>query len=98
MKSRARRHFIQHTLGLVPLGALVPGLLRQARASESCVDPASESLRESLHYQAAAPDPKKSCSKCGFFTPADPPKCGDCKIMSGPVDPTGHCDSWSEKS
>jgi hypothetical protein len=35
---------------------------------------------------------------CGFFTRDDnKPGCGACTIMSGPVDQTGHCDSWSAR-
>ena len=82
----------------VPLGVAGIALARGARAG-SCVEPESESLRSSLNYVATAPDPASSCAHCAFFT-ADRAgdACGMCKIMGGPIDSTGHCDSFSPPS
>jgi hypothetical protein len=46
-----------------------------------------------------APDPKMTCSACGFFEAdaKDAAACGNCKIFNGPANPKGHCDSWSAK-
>lgn len=96
MNNSARRVFIQQALKLLPVISVAP-LVLPARGAESCTDPSSESLRASLHYQPLSSDPKKSCNQCGFFTPADKSSCGQCMIMSGPVDASGHCDSWSAK-
>jgi hypothetical protein len=77
---------------------VAPGAIRRAQAADSCVDPASESLRNSLHYASSAPDPKQACNACSFFTrDTSKPTCGNCMIMSGPVDEKGHCDSWSAR-
>ena len=86
----------QLLLRAVPLGvAFAPGL----RAAAACVDPDSESLRASLNYVSKAADAATSCAHCAFFT-ADPSggACGTCQILSGAVDRTGHCDSFSPPS
>ena len=82
----------------VPLGVAGIAFVRAARAG-SCVEPESESLRTSLNYVATAPDLASSCAHCAFFT-AEPAgdACGMCKIMGGPIDSTGHCDSFSPPS
>lgn len=67
-----------------------------------CADPgqmtsAEESVRRTLKYTEIAPDPGKSCSGCEFFyAPKGASTCGSCEIFGGkPVNPGGHCDSWS---
>jgi hypothetical protein len=83
----------QLLLRALPLG--VAGIAF-ARAAESCVEADSESLRASLNYVNPAADASAACAHCAFFT-ADPAGgvCGGCKMMGGPVDNTGHCDSFS---
>jgi len=98
MKGQRRRHFLQRALGLVPVILVAPAAVRQALADTSCAQPESESLRGSLHYVAMAADPQKDCKVCGFFTPKSSGGCGECQILGGPVDATGHCESWSAKS
>ena len=56
------------------------------------------SLRQASHYAEEAPDPKKNCTGCGFFTPGENASpCGKCEIFLGPVNARAHCDSWAEK-
>jgi hypothetical protein len=83
-------------LGAVPLGVAGMALARAASAADACVEPDSESLRASLNYVNPAADAAAACAHCAFFT-AEPAggACGACKIMGGPVDGTGHCDSFS---
>ncbi|HEY4368942.1 MAG TPA: high-potential iron-sulfur protein [Steroidobacteraceae bacterium] len=88
---------ILRAVQLVSAIAVLPAVAARAAAAESCVDPSSEALRESLNYKAHTPDAAQPCHGCGFFT-ADKASCGNCTIMSGPVDADGHCDSWSAKS
>lgn len=97
MHEPQRRVLLRRALQFTAALAIVPRAVGVAHA-ESCVDPASESLRSSLHYSSASPKPSEICSGCGFFT-ADggKPACGNCQIMSGPVDEKGHCDSWAPK-
>ncbi len=99
MHEPTRRLLLRRALQLSLGVALLPRTVSTARAAQSCVDPQSESLRASLHYASVSAVANQSCSGCGFFTP-DTAKagCGNCVIMSGPVDQTGRCDSWSARS
>ena len=97
MHDPTRRLLLRRALQLTTALAAAPALLRSAQAADSCVDPQSESLRASLHYASVSPVANQNCGACGFFT-ASQGGCGNCVIMSGPVDATGHCDSWSAKS
>lgn len=97
MRDPSRRLLLRRALQLTTALAAAPALVRTAQAAESCVDPQSESLRSSLHYASVSPVTGQNCGACGFFTAAQG-GCGNCVIMSGPVDATGHCDSWSAKS
>jgi High potential iron-sulfur protein len=95
----ARRDMLRRSVQIISAISLLPVTTARAKAGESCSDLSSESLRKSLHYADAAPNPEQSCSACGFFSPAtDKPSCGNCVIMSDHVNPKGHCDSWSAKS
>lgn len=86
----------QLLLRAVPLGMAGIAFARAARAAEACVQPESESLRTSLNYTSAGADPAATCAHCAFFTTdAAGGACGGCTILGGPVDATGHCDSFS---
>ena len=93
MTTLTRRQLL---LGAAPLGAAAITFAGTARAAESCVQPDSESLRVSLNYVTTAADASAACAHCAYFT-ADPAGagCGACQILGGPVDETGHCDSFS---
>jgi hypothetical protein len=94
-----RRNIVRLGMQIVSAYALFPLVVGRARGADTCTDAASEGLRSSLHYTAAAPDPKQACSGCGFYSQGEAqPVCGNCMIMGGPVNPKGHCDSWSSKS
>jgi hypothetical protein len=89
------RRVLQATAGLT----MLPRAASAADPAHSCVDPQSESLRGSLHYAGVSTVANQSCSICGFFTrDSGQTGCGSCVIMSGPVDETGRCDSWSARS
>jgi High potential iron-sulfur protein len=94
-----RRIILRRALQITMAIAVAPHVIRTARAAESCVDPAAESLRNSLHYASATANASQPCNACGFFTRDDgKPACGNCMIMSGPVDQNGHCDSWAARN
>lgn len=96
MKALSRRVLLRRILNTGASLAFVPAAL--GAAAESCVDPSSESLRDSLHYASPSPKPGELCKGCGFFSgESAKPGCGNCQIMSGPVDAGGHCDSWAAK-
>lgn len=88
----------QLLLRAAPLWAAGIALSRPARAAGDCVQPDSESLRASLNYAGTAADPSGACAQCAFFTAdAAGGPCGACQILGGPVDATGHCDSFSPR-
>ncbi|HEY6483973.1 MAG TPA: high-potential iron-sulfur protein [Steroidobacteraceae bacterium] len=99
MDDLPRRVVLRRALQVAAAFAIAPQLIRRAQAADSCVDPASESLRGSLHYAGVTPNSSQPCSDCAFFTrDGSKPACGNCAIMSGPVDEHGHCDSWSART
>lgn len=89
------------TAALVLLPAALMGLAGQARA-QACYDPAAlpmsqRSRRRSLGFKEQAPDPKKVCGTCSFFT-ATSGGCGTCRMLTGgPVAATSVCNSWAGK-
>jgi hypothetical protein len=100
MSALSRRELLGRTLGLVT-SVTAAGLVlsRSAAAAGACADAASESLRSSLRYEAVFANAAQACRACAFFTPLpDSAGCGNCAILSGPADATGHCESWSPRS
>lgn len=103
MRDLHRREFFFRGLQVLTVVAALPLAVSRADAATSCTNPDSESLRESLHYTDVAAEPAKACKGCGYFTADEKPPeegkpaCGNCMIFSGPVNATGHCDSWSMK-
>ena len=96
MTGLSRRQLL---LRAVPLGMAGIAFTRAARAAGACVQPESESLRASLNYVSPSADAAAACAHCAFFTAdAAGGACGECKILGGPVDSTGHCDSFSPPS
>lgn len=96
MTTLPRRRLLVGAARLATTAVLAPALVPLAHAAGSCVDSASESLRSSLNYLPVAADPAKACGGCAFFkAEAAGAACGACEIMSGPVDRSGTCDSWS---
>jgi hypothetical protein len=96
-----RRDWLRVTLQLSFGGAaMVLATSCQKRQVLVCSDPtrlsdSENSLRTSLHYSEQAPEPDKACARCAFFNSAEN-GCGICSLLKGPVNPHGHCDSWSQ--
>jgi hypothetical protein len=98
MHEPARRVLLRRILQLTASIAIAPAALQAAPSAEACVDPASETLRSSLHYSNPSAKSGETCSGCAFFSAgAAQSACGNCQIMSGPVDTGGHCDSWAAR-
>lgn len=92
MTRLSRRRFAFLAL---PFGLAGAAFARRSRA-EGCAQPDSEALRTSLNYVSVAPDASAACARCAFFAAeAAGSACGACSIFAGPVDATGHCDSFS---
>ncbi|HLG88589.1 MAG TPA: hypothetical protein VKZ79_15485 [Alphaproteobacteria bacterium] len=71
--------------------------ISKAAAETVCADPnfGDPEQKKSLHYVEASADPRKTCEDCMYFQSQG--RCGSCRILSGPVNPAGYCDSWSAK-
>ena len=99
MHQYSRRWLLRRALQATAALTILPRAASAADAGHSCVDPQSESLRTSMHYASVSTVANQSCSICSFFTrDSEHAGCGSCVIMSGPVDETGRCDSWSARS
>lgn len=95
MQKLQRRELLLNAIGAASALPLL-AMGKRVRAAElACVEPASESLRNSLSYTDPGPNPAQRCGSCGFFE--GKAACGHCQIMSGPVSATGHCESWAAK-
>ena len=90
------------------LGAMVTLTLSACEGGDSgrtaCADPDSLtrgelSMRASLAYTDASPQPGRTCSGCAYFAAGEPAaNCGDCEILGAPVSSGGYCESWSRPS
>jgi hypothetical protein len=76
---------------------------KKAAAALSCTDtsalaPADLSVRTALAYADVSTEPGKSCLTCQqFIAPATAGTCGSCKVLKGPINPTGYCKSFAAK-
>jgi hypothetical protein len=52
-------------------------------------------LRASLAYVETSRDAAQVCQKCAFFEAQGDAACGNCKILKGPVNKGGRCNSFS---
>jgi hypothetical protein len=53
--------------------------------------------KANVHFQTT-PKGANQCSKCNYFLPgADPKGAGLCKIIAGPIVPTGWCTMFAPK-
>lgn len=91
--------------GAIRLLASAAGLACAGDAlAQACFDAAKlsssdASLRRSLNFKSKAPDPKRSCGGCVFFSAVPPAGCGKCTMLSGgPVAAVSTCDSWAARS
>lgn len=104
-KKITRRDALLRCIQLPIGGSILLGLAACGSKSEDsmvCADPnlmtsAEESVRRTLKYTETASDPAKTCTSCEFFhAPSAAGGCGTCEMFGGkPVNPGGHCDSWS---
>jgi hypothetical protein len=68
-------------------------------ADPNAMDDSEQSTRKGVGYTERSPDPKQVCGGCSFFHGGEAGSmCGTCDVLSGkPVNPHGHCNSWSAK-
>lgn len=97
----SRRTFLQvggaAGLALVGIGC------SKKEAAPTCTDTTGMSepdvaTRTNFAYVDATPDPTKPCSTCQQYTPAPSASaCGGCKLVKGPISPSGTCKLWVAK-
>jgi hypothetical protein len=99
-----RRDFLR---GAATASALIPAamLLGCGKKAAVCNDPgqlsslseADRTARNVLKYVDTSTEANKTCSNCLQFQPAGDNQCGTCKVVKGPVAPTGYCSTWAQK-
>jgi hypothetical protein len=96
----SRRELLRH--GAV-FGALIlteTACGRTQPAPLSCTDtsslsPAEVTLRTTLGYSDHSTEPARQCRAClQFVAPPTEGQCGTCKIVKGPINPSGNCKSF----
>ena len=102
----SRRELLQQSAvvgAFVTLGSAAVAACNKP-AALSCVDttglsPTDAQIRTALAYVDTSADPAKVCSRCQQFIP--PPaagSCGTCKVVKGPINPSGNCKSFVAKT
>ena len=100
--SASRRDLLRTGAGL-GLGGLFVGLAAcQSQTKAACSDPAKLTdeqiaVRTSFSYVEKSPQPAQACVGCAFFHGEAAAACGTCELLKGPVNPAGHCTSWSAR-
>lgn len=100
---RVRRRALQRLTAWLLVGAAgwASSSFAKNRKEFVCVDPgalnaAERRQRELDNYTESSPDPRATCSSCGFFTAAaEPAECGKCQLFNGPANPKGRCDDYT---
>jgi hypothetical protein len=99
----SRRELLERSASLGAVAALlVTGCSKKVPAL-NCTDTTGLSatdvtVRTTLAYVDVSTEPGKSCSNCQqFVAPAAAGTCGTCKVLKGPINPTGYCKSFVVK-
>jgi hypothetical protein len=98
----SRRDVLQRSAAFGVLAALGAACGKEQPKALACTDTMSLSaadaqVRVSLGYVDHSVEAGKSCSKCQQFIPAAPDTCGTCKVVKGPINPSGYCKSFVAK-
>jgi hypothetical protein len=100
----SRRQLLSNASALSALAVFgAAACSKSGPATLSCADtssmaPADVSVRTALAYVDVSTEPGKTCSNCQqFVAPAAAGTCGTCKVVKGPINPTGNCKSFVAK-
>jgi high potential iron-sulfur protein len=98
-----RRDMLQKSGALGVLAVVGAGACSKPVPHLSCADTTSLSsadaqVRTALMYIDNSTEPGKSCSGCQQFLPGPADACGSCKVLRGPINPTGYCKSFVVKT
>jgi hypothetical protein len=95
-----RREFVRLSI----VGVVSGGLAACRRgANFSCaeapgLEPQAAIVRSTLGYVDRATDAARSCLSCNHFTSAGDAACGTCRLVRGPIHPSGSCRVWVARS
>lgn len=98
----SRRFLLQQSPALCALVVLATAACNK-KAALSCTDtsslpPTDVQVRTALGYVDSSVEPGKMCSGCAqFVPPPGPGVCGSCKVVKGPINPSGYCKSFVAK-
>lgn len=84
-----RRELLGHTATAAYALFLVACGKKTVTCAPAALSPENAKLRKTLKYLDSSPDPAKTCRQCQQYLPAD--GCGTCKLLPGPIHPTGTC-------
>jgi hypothetical protein len=99
----SRRDVLQQSAALGALVVLGAAACNKPKAL-TCSDTTGLSatdvqIRTSLAYVDTSTEPGKLCSGCQqFVPPAAAGTCGGCKVLKGPINPSGYCKSFVAKA
>jgi hypothetical protein len=100
---RSRREVLRGALKLAVL-ACGTAACGKVAAPTACVDvtglaPNDVQMRAALGYVEPGPDKNKNCASCQqFVMSADEAACSACKLLKGPIHPSGTCKAFAPKS
>jgi hypothetical protein len=99
----SRRELLNNAATLGALAVFGATACGKKAAPLSCIDtsalsPADLSVRTALAYSDISTEAGKSCLTCQqFIAPATAGTCGSCKVLKGPINPSGNCKSFAAK-
>lgn len=90
-------------VSLTVLAAGAWGAMGCGKKELTCTDTSGLSAdeiaaRTTLAYADKSADAAKNCANCMQYNAGPPDKCGGCKVLKGPVAPTGYCKVWAAKT
>jgi hypothetical protein len=99
----SRRDALQRSAAFGLLATLGAGACTRPEPKLACIDTTSLSasdvqVRVALGYVDQSMEPGKACAGCQQFLPAATDACGSCKVLRGPINPSGYCKSFVAKS
>ncbi len=99
----SRRDLLFQTVALSTLAFGVAACGRRQPVALVCTDTtglssADYNVRMALAYVDVSTTPGKTCLNCQQFLPGMAPNtCGACRVVKGPIKPTGNCKSFLAK-
>jgi len=85
----SRRNWLKDTVRLVGVAATTVIVAQRAQAQSAT--PTKQSKAEALYQDS--PNGAQTCGACAYYLPPI-----DCKLVQGPVHPTGWCRNFSPKT